>query len=73
MFDKYKEIKRLKKENDELKLELERLKAYEEIHEGALAKCNELSDRLRQAIFEAKQAQGNYMTLYKELLKNINQ
>lgn len=71
MLDKMKEIKKLKEENAFLKSEVERLKVKEEYFEGLISQCEQMKDDFRKSLFEARNAQAKYMTLYKELTKLV--
>lgn len=69
IFKEIKEKSELQKENEELKLEIERLKANAEYYNSLLYQCERMKDELLHALFEAKKARSNYLTLYKELSK----
>lgn len=69
MFKEIKEKRELQRENEELKLEIERLRANADYYNSLLYQCEKMKDELLHALFEAKKARSNYLTLYKELSK----
>lgn len=78
MFDKLNYLAKLKKENEELKQENENLKdeisrlnAKQKHYDSIMYRCEKMKDDLRKSIFEARKAQGNYNTLYKQLIKFV--
>lgn len=73
MFDNSKDIKKLREENALLKSEVERLQAKEEYFEGLISQCEKMKDDFRKSIFEARNAQAKYMTLYRELTKLVEE